>query len=193
MDTSRFDINSDVATLDTRHGVLKVDVVDLCLLEKGAIDYNWTNQGCRKPSYYARIEVRRTPRERGVIARLIMAAPQGLQVDHINHDTLDNRRCNLRLCTRSENARNNVGQLQSKSRFKGVFFHKEGNYNGSKSGGVVNRWRAYTRVMGKRIWLGYHTTEIKAAMAYNRYASKAFGEFACYNRFERCPVMGEGA
>jgi len=46
--------------------------------------------------------------------------------------------------------------------------------------------------MGKRIWLGYYETEIQAAMAYNRYAHKEFGEFACYNRFERCPVLDRG-
>jgi len=37
------------------------------------------------------------------------------------------------------------------------------------------------RVSGKRIWLGYHKTEEDAAMAYNDYARKAFGEFACLN------------
>lgn len=43
--------------------------------------------------------------------------------------------------------------------------------------------------MGKRIWLGYFETEAEAAMAYNRFAAKEFREFACYNRFDVCPVL----
>ena len=124
------------------------------------------------------------------LARCIMNPPDNMEVDHINHDTLDNRKCNLRICTRSENRRN--GRKQCKrtgARFKGVFYHAQGTHNGSRSNGVVKRWRAYTRIMGKRIWLGYYASDTEAAMAYNRFAAKEFKEYACFNRFDSCPAL----
>ncbi len=50
----------------------------------------------------------------GRMHRYIMDAPDHLQVDHINHDTLDNRRCNLRLCSNAEN------QLNKRKKSKAV-------------------------------------------------------------------------
>ncbi len=121
-------------------------------------------------------------RKRVNLARLIMAPSDDMVVDHINHNPLDNRRCNLRICTRAENSRNNSGHKHRIHAFKGVVLHKP-------HVGISNAWRAYTRVSGKRIWFGYFETEVNAAMAYNRNAMKMFGEFACYNRFDECPVV----
>jgi hypothetical protein len=121
------------------------------------------------------------------LARTIMAAPTGMEVDHINHNKLDNRRCNLRVCTRRQNRQNRLGnRTRTGSRFKGVAFHNAAKYDPSHSHTKV--WRAYTRVMGKRMWFGYYETEELAAMAYNRNAYRLFGEFACYNRFISCPL-----
>jgi len=171
MDTSRFTITDGVASLDTKHGTLLIDVDDLSVMRLGGLDVR---------SGYARLRTYGKPRQHiGQVSRLIMAPLSGFEVDHINHNTLDNRRCNLRICTRSENSRNGRKQSQSKGRYKGVFYHSHGTYSGQRGG--KGRWRAYTRVMGKRIWLGYHKTEEDAARAYNKYAVKAFGEFACLN------------
>ena len=56
--------------------------------------------------------------------RLILNAPEGKQVDHINSDRLDNRKENLRICNRSENQWNRSKQKNGTSGFKGVSFHK---------------------------------------------------------------------
>jgi hypothetical protein len=116
----------------------------------------------------------------GVLSRVLLSAPRDKQVDHINHDPLDNRRHNIRLCTASENARNKRVRTDSQSRYKGVTRVKGGTYDGSRCG-EVRRWRAYARVDGKVTSLGYHATEEAAALAYNDYASKEFGEFAYLN------------
>lgn len=122
-----------------------------------------------------------------LLSRLIMNPCEGVFVDHINHDPTDNRRCNLRLCTRLENSRNRRKSIKAKSAFKGVYFHDSTRWNGK----TIRKkpWRAYTKVMNKRIWIGYYATEIDAAMAHNAYIATVFGEFASFNRFKSCPVV----
>lgn len=165
-------------------GVLKMDASDEWLLD----GYQIKGKRGTKDKTYVQVSLRsNTDRsDCRVMSRVIMNAPDGMEVDHINHDSTDNRRCNLRVCTRSQNRRNGRKQRTSKSRFKGVFYHPAKKYNPNSS--EAKPWRAYTRVMGKRKWLGYFATEFEAAMAYNRFAAKEFGEFACFNRFDWCPV-----
>jgi hypothetical protein len=102
--------------------------------------------------------------------RLIMAPPAGLCVDHINHDGLDNRRCNLRICTQRENSSNMRAHRDSNSPFKGVCYEK-----------AFSRWRASIGFKGVTIYLGIFPSEIDAALAYNEAALKYHGEFACLN------------
>ena len=52
--------------------------------------------------------------------RIIMCVPKGMFVDHINHNTLDNRRENLRICTQSQNSHNAVLSTRNSSGYKGV-------------------------------------------------------------------------
>lgn len=104
--------------------------------------------------------------------RFIVDAPDGVQVDHRNHCTLDNRRKNLRICTRKQNARNSSKSLGTSSRYKGVSRHE-------------GQWRAIITVDGCRIWLGRYRTELEAARAYDAAARHHFGEFAAPNFPER--------
>jgi hypothetical protein len=179
MDTTRFTIDEHgTARLQTSKGVLMLDAADLHVMDRGMIKFKKSGKN-NSGSWYADMWHQSPIRKRiGSVSRLVMNAPSGMEVDHINHDTLDNRRCNLRICTRSENARNSSKQRRSKAKYKGVMYVSDPKYDGSRSGGVVKRWRAYTRVMGKRIWLGYYATQEGAAAAYNAYAVKTFGAFA---------------
>lgn len=102
--------------------------------------------------------------------RLIMAAPKGVQVDHINGDGLDNRRANLRLCAERENAFNRRKHQPGSSRFKGV----------TKRSGY-DRWRARIRVRGDLVALGDYATEDAAARAYDEAAVRLHGRFARLN------------
>lgn len=107
------------------------------------------------------------------------------KLDHVNHDGLDNRKCNLRPCTESQNQANQRKRLKpcKHSQFKGVIRQTNG------------RWRAAIGVLKKRLSLGAYDTEEQAARAYDAKALERFGEFACLNfpRPVRKPAMKEQA
>lgn len=99
-----------------------------------------------------------------LLHRLIVEAPRGMEVDHRSGDTIDNRRCNLRVCDRSGQMRNKRANLNNRSGFKGV----------SATG---NRWAAFIC----REHIGNYPTPEEAARAYDREALQRFGEFARLN------------
>lgn len=104
--------------------------------------------------------------------RLIMRAPKGLEVDHINGDKLDNRRQNLRLATRSQNEVNKTSR-PNKSGFRGVTAMPCGTY------------RAYIVEQGRTRYLGRYHTASDAARAYDVEAIVLWGNFARLNLPER--------
>ena len=93
-------------------------------------------------------------------------------VDHINRDRLDNRKSNLRFCTRTENNHNMKLSSRNKSGAKGIYKDK-------------NRLRVSIMFNGKKIYLGTfpNTPEgfKQAKIAYNNAAIKYYGEFAYLN------------
>lgn len=105
--------------------------------------------------------------------RLIMNTPKNMDTDHINHNKLDNRKSNLRICTVKENMGNQRKiRAGTSSKYKGVCLDK---YKGT--------WRSYIIVSGRHIYLGRHQNEIDAAKAYNKAAKKYFKKFALLNKF----------
>lgn len=104
------------------------------------------------------------------IHRLIMGFPVGMDIDHINGDVLDNRRINLRVCTRSENVQNMRNVRGGSSKYKGVYWSTQ-----------ERKWRAMIGLNGKGRSLGYYKSERSAAISYNKAAIKLFGEYAKLN------------
>lgn len=110
--------------------------------------------------------------------RIITGAKKGEIVDHINHNGLDNRKCNLRICTNLENCRNGSSERGSTSKYLGVHWRKP--FDGRRG-----RFVASIRVNGKLINLISTQSEIEAAFAYNLAAIKHFGQFASINIISR--------
>jgi hypothetical protein len=105
--------------------------------------------------------------------RLIMDVRDNQQIDHINGNGLDNRRCNLRLATKPQNMMNRGAQKRNKSGYKGV-------YRRVVSNGV--KWIANIKFDGKSHNLGSFDTKEQAAQVYNEAAQKHFGQFAWLNK-----------
>lgn len=102
--------------------------------------------------------------------RLVMSAGCGQVIDHINGNTLDNRKENLRFVSSSQNARNKRKKSAHKmtSRFKGVSINS-------------GRWRATIRADGGPIYLGRYTDEVEAAFMYDCASLKYHGEYGSRN------------
>jgi hypothetical protein len=99
--------------------------------------------------------------------RFLLSAPKGSVVDHHNHNGLDNRRENLRLCSQSQNLGNTRKAKNNTTGLKGVGFHK-----------ASGKYRASIVQNKKHIHLGLFATAEEAHAAYVRAAEKIFGEFA---------------
>ena len=98
--------------------------------------------------------------------RLIMKTPINLFVDHVDHNTLNCQKYNMRNCTRQENSQNRKAWNYGTSIYLGVSFNKE-----------RNLFRADIR----NIHLGYFSNEIDAAKTYDLKAKEIYGEFANLN------------
>ena len=129
--------------------------------------YKWyARYDPKMKSFYAMRNVTSFGKQKTVLMhRLIAGAPDGMPVDHIDHQTLNNQDENLRVCTPSQNSRNQRRNNNS-SGYKGVDFYKQ---NG--------KWRA--RILG--VDLGYFHSAEEAARAYDKKAKELFGKFANLN------------
>lgn len=140
-------------------------------------DYDYLNQWkWHAGESNGRFTARRTgkveeKRKLFLLHRVIMNCPKDKVVDHINHNTLDNRKENLRICTQQQNvynSRNIRDKLYSKH--KGVSFNKS-----------VNKYIAQIRVKKTLVHLGCFHKELDAAETYKEAAKTLHGEFACVN------------
>ena len=147
-----------------------VDDDDLPLLTS----HQWFAKPAHGGKFYA---MRRAPGNVSLyMHRVLMNAPAGVEVDHINRDPLDNRRANLRLCTRNQNAWNararQKGLRPEAIGLRGVMLDPQ---NGRPL------WRARVKANGERYYGKRRATALQAAFDYDEIATRVHGEFASLN------------
>ena len=130
-----------------------------------AASFSWHTSISGNRTYaYSRINGRNVS-----LHRFLTNAPKGMVVDHIDHDGLNDRQSNLRVCTQRQNLYNSRPKGRS-SRFKGVCWDKH-----------RERWVVHICYNGRNRFVGQFTDEIEAARAYDRMAVELFGEYAYLN------------
>lgn len=104
------------------------------------------------------------------LAREIMNASSSVLVDHIDGNTLNNKKYNLRFADKKTNAQNMKSNINTTSVHKGVSWDR-----------FRNKWRSVIKVNGKQKMLGRFLIENDAAVAYNNAAIEFFGDYARLN------------
>lgn len=90
-------------------------------------------------------------------------------VDHINHNSLDNRRENLRIATGPQNQQNARKHKIGTSKYRGVSWSRQ-----------QKKWEVRIRIPeGKRVHLGFYKDEDAAAEAYNEASKQYHGDYSC--------------
>ncbi len=137
--------------------------------------WNWYAYKDTKTKFYARrtfnFSINGKNTGRTILMHSLICKPsKGKMVDHINHDTLDNRRENLREATHFQNTANCKIYRSNTSKVKGVIWRRD-----------LQKWCARLSYHNKRIYLGVFKEKILALEAYNMAAKKYFKEFALLN------------
>ena len=140
-----------------------VDVEDLGLVS----GHNWFAKAYGDQVYAARhARDQSGARHEQRMHRAILPPPPGMVIDHINGNGLDNRRKNLRLASKAQNAQN-MKAVCGSSRFKGVYWSKH-----------HSKWVSRIRSGGQTKVLGRFDTEEEAHKKYCLAALETFREFA---------------
>lgn len=157
-----------MATLQLSKGLVAiVDDADFVELSK----FKWSASKSDQRFYAMRAEGPKASQRFYYLHRVIIGDQKGQIVDHIDGNSLNNSRSNLRIVTTRQNAMNAKRHCDAISQFKGVTPNlKKG-----------KPWVAGISIEGKRTHLGVFETEIEAALAYDAAAIDAFGEFARIN------------
>ena len=109
-----------------------------------------------------------------LLHRFVMEAPHDMFVDHINGNTLDCRKENLRLCTFQQNCQNRKKRSDSRHKYIGIS-KRHSDWNLKKP------WRGCVKHLGKNYYTECFKTEYEAAKARDELAKKMRGEFARLN------------
>jgi hypothetical protein len=139
------------------------------LIDKEQVDlvsqYRWSL------TEYGYVRGRKSPSDKEIfLHRLVLDTPPNKFTDHINMNRLDNRLSNLRICNKAQNSINRNTPTNNTAGYKGVSLDKR-----------RNLYRAYIKVDGRQIWLGYHESFKSAKLARIQAEQKYFGEFARTN------------
>lgn len=142
-------------TIESRGAVVEA-VIDLGDFDK-VMERHW---GLSTDGYPRNMSTNRKGTRGLSLHRLVMGDIEGVEYDHINRNKLDNRKENLRPCTRKQNCQNRGVRRDSKTGLKGVQKRAE------------NVYRARIQMGEKRITIGHYPTPELAHEAYNQEAAR---------------------
>lgn len=148
--------------------VIKVDDADFAWLST----YSWTVRTNRIGGQYAwttLTDVNGKRVCRSMHRMLFDALLPKTQIDHVDHDGLNNQRTNLRACSNTENSRN-CRRRSGRCLPKGVIYRRQ-----------CRKYQAQIYVGPRKYYLGTFSCPREAAHAYNKAAVRHFGEFAVLN------------
>lgn len=135
--------------------------------------FKWHIYKQNRNSFYARTIVYENKKRIAILMHRLLIKCDNKIIDHISGDGLDNRKCNLRICERHQNALNRKKNMNNLSGFKGVSWFKSS-----------QKWRAQIQYKKIVYHLGVFEKRIDAARAYNEAAVKYHGEFANLNKID---------
>ena len=162
--------NSDYRTIPLTKGqVAIVDAADFAKVSQKAWYASFDN---RNRKYYAKSAWLKPDGSKTTISmvRFLLGPAKGMHRDHINGDTLDNRRSNLRTSTPSQNQMNRGATKRNTTGYKGVSFDKG-----------TGRYRVNIQFGHTKVYLGEYDTAMIAAAIYNDAAKKFHGDYAVLN------------
>jgi hypothetical protein len=132
--------------------------------------WKWFYCKSRKTGYAKRVSGKRPKQQQISMHRIIMQPNQGMEIDHIDHNGLNNQRQNLRNCSPTENKQNSSKHRNNTSGYVGVVWEKR-----------RKKWSANIQANNTNVFLGRFDNIEDAAQAYDVYARRYYGEFACTN------------
>lgn len=160
----------EITIQSKKHGD-KIVLIDAEDFEKIS-NFKWHVNYNKKNNYYIQANIyvngKRTTKS---LHKIIMGDFKDKIIDHINGNTLDCRKENMRFVTNQENSFNQkVSKNKKSSKHKGIYHNKK-----------LNNWKVLIKYNYKNIYIGVFDTEQKAVNAYNEKAKELFGEYARLN------------
>lgn len=150
-----------ISLTQNRTSIINTSDINLIVIYKWCA---WFNKSSK--SYYAKSNIG-NHKVVSLHRFLLGVTDPKLHVDHINGNTLDNRRSNLRICTAAENTKNHTKpHPRNKSGFRGVCWSKD-----------KLKWKAYITLSGKHKHLLYSHNLIEAAKAFDDAAIEYYQDF----------------
>jgi len=153
----------ELKTFGLKLGSVLIDDEDYCKVSS----YRW-NVFQKKAGHAAYVKTR-AGKQTLLLHRLLIQAPKGTIVDHINGNGLDNRKCNLQLVDSTLSSHRRKKQKGCSSKYIGVSRHS------------ASEWIAYIRIKRRNTRLGKFQNELAAAAAYNSKAFELYGNNAMLN------------
>lgn len=152
---------AEIILLNIKNEEVARVLIDIDDIEK-VNNYKWhlSNNG------YASSKCKATNNKNILLHRFLLDCPDDMVVDHINHNILDNRKSNLRVCTHQQNMMNQNINSVNTSGYKGVSWNKR-----------KEKWEVYIDFKNKRIKLGYYISKEEAIKVRKQAEIKYFGEF----------------